>query len=237
MKFLEEHLSKRSTRCRLLCNNIKDSVDDKQVFELVSSLDIIEREPNLYKQTMFNIHGKQLTDIDLIPTSLEIAFKKLWDNQVTTILSSTFESLRDVEDTTWHFKYDLRSASHLEERSMVDVFYHGLGRSVMCVAMLMDTKAIRHDEARKMITELTETGRSWITIEDHFDNGVFDWLNDVQSASEMDTAIDAVLAENAKIIEQIKNGNTKAIGSLIGAVMKKYKGDPREVRAALELKL
>jgi hypothetical protein len=43
---------------------------------------------------------------------------------------------------------------------------------------------------------------------------------------ELLAAVDAAVAEGAKAIAQYKAGNEKAINAVLGAVMKKYKGDP-----------
>ena len=63
-------------------------------------------------------------------------------------------------------------------------------------------------------------------------------LGIVQDNGAIDAAIDAVLARSAKAIADFKAGNEKAVGALIGQVMKAVKGvDPQTVREKLLAKL
>ena len=60
----------------------------------------------------------------------------------------------------------------------------------------------------------------------------------VQDTGAIETVIAEVLARNAKAIADFKSGNEKAIGALIGQVMKSVKGaDPQTVREKLLAKL
>lgn len=49
----------------------------------------------------------------------------------------------------------------------------------------------------------------------------------------------AVLADPAyaKAVEQVKDGKEKAIGALVGAVMKRVKGDPKQINSMLKAEL
>lgn len=47
------------------------------------------------------------------------------------------------------------------------------------------------------------------------------------------TAIDDVIASNAPIVEQYRNGNDKVLNALVGQTMKKYKGDPAVIKQLL----
>ena len=56
----------------------------------------------------------------------------------------------------------------------------------------------------------------------------------VEDTGAIDAAIAAVLARSEKAIADFKGGNEKAIGALIGQVMKQVKGcDPQVVREKL----
>jgi aspartyl-tRNA(Asn)/glutamyl-tRNA(Gln) amidotransferase subunit B len=49
-------------------------------------------------------------------------------------------------------------------------------------------------------------------------------LSQVSDEGELIKLIDEVIKENAKIVEDVKGGKEAAIGSLVGALMKKTKG-------------
>jgi hypothetical protein len=50
---------------------------------------------------------------------------------------------------------------------------------------------------------------------------------------ELTAAIEAVIAEQQKAVDQFKSGVEKALNSLVGGVMKRYKSDPATVRELL----
>lgn len=54
---------------------------------------------------------------------------------------------------------------------------------------------------------------------------------------ELREAIDAVISEQVKAVEQYRSGIDKAINSLVGAVMKRHKSDPAIIRELLSRKI
>lgn len=56
-------------------------------------------------------------------------------------------------------------------------------------------------------------------------------LLQVSSAAEIETIVQAVLTDNQKAIEDVKNGELKAIGFLVGEVMKKSRGNANPTMA------
>jgi len=58
---------------------------------------------------------------------------------------------------------------------------------------------------------------------------------DEASGDSLMIEVRAVLADvnYAKTVEQVKGGRDKAIGALVGAVMKKVKGDPKQIKEML----
>ena len=64
-------------------------------------------------------------------------------------------------------------------------------------------------------------------------------LEQISDAGELEKIIDEVLAANAKNVEEVKAGNTKAMNALIGQAMKATKGkaNPAQVNALLAKKL
>ena len=68
----------------------------------------------------------------------------------------------------------------------------------------------------------------------HFLFRIFDKFD-----KEIEAIVDAVLAANQKAVEDYKGGNAKAIGALVGQVMKQSKGkaNPAMVNELLQQKL
>ena len=64
-------------------------------------------------------------------------------------------------------------------------------------------------------------------------------LKQISNSSELEKIIDDVLAANAKNVEEIKAGNTKAMNALVGQAMKATKGkaDPVQVNEMLKKKI
>ena len=61
----------------------------------------------------------------------------------------------------------------------------------------------------------------------------------ITDTKEIEAIVDAVLAANQKAVEDYKGGNAKAIGALVGQVMKQSKGkaNPAMVNELLQQKL
>ena len=64
-------------------------------------------------------------------------------------------------------------------------------------------------------------------------------LNEITDSTELEKIIDDVLAANAKNVEEIKAGNTKAMNALVGQAMKATKGkaNPAQVNEMLKQKI
>jgi aspartyl-tRNA(Asn)/glutamyl-tRNA(Gln) amidotransferase subunit B len=61
----------------------------------------------------------------------------------------------------------------------------------------------------------------------------------MNDSGELEAVVDKVIAENAETIAKIQEGNTKAVGALIGAVMRETKGraDGGEVNRLIQERL
>ena len=64
-------------------------------------------------------------------------------------------------------------------------------------------------------------------------------LVQITDTDELDSILDEVIAANPKPVEDYKSGNKKAIGALVGQIMKKTKGkaNPKLVNEMLAKKL
>jgi hypothetical protein len=112
--------------------------------------------------------------------------------------------------------------------------HFGIGRSLWMISLLIDHKIIRYDQARQMLAELLDPARIGMEIEDYLFRCHI--LDDIDT-SEVDTAIAEALAANARAVQEFKAGKEKALGAIVGQIMKKVKGDPKainqQVRAAI----
>ena len=107
----------------------------------------------------------------------------------------------------------------------------------------INKKQVTIKSAREVFTALLEDGDGNKTLSidriDRIDELVKSrGLAIVQDTGAIESAISEVLSRNAKAIADFKSGNEKAIGALIGQVMKSVKGaDPQTVREKLLAKL
>ncbi len=64
-------------------------------------------------------------------------------------------------------------------------------------------------------------------------------LEAVSDSGAIDGFVDAVIAENADVVEQVRNGDDKPLNFLMGQVMKASQGkaEPGQVRKALAEKI
>ena len=120
-------------------------------------------------------------------------------------------------------------------------------RPVVLAALLerINKKQITIKSAREVFTELlsevagSDSGQKIIPRVDRIDEIVAaKGLGIVRDTGAIDAAIVDVLARSAKTIADFKSGNEKAVGALIGQVMKAVKGaDPQTVREKLLAKI
>ena len=62
-------------------------------------------------------------------------------------------------------------------------------------------------------------------------------LLDESDGDELLTVVREVMAENPKAVEQLRAGKDKAIGALVGLVLKKTKADPKQVNSLIRSEL
>ncbi|MBX9654442.1 Asp-tRNA(Asn)/Glu-tRNA(Gln) amidotransferase subunit GatB [bacterium] len=86
------------------------------------------------------------------------------------------------------------------------------------IKLVKGNKLNLNDAREKVLPEMIETGRDAASIVDEKGLGV------VLDTAAIDAIVDAVLADNAKIVEDIKSGKGKALGALVGQVMKRSQG-------------
>ena len=98
---------------------------------------------------------------------------------------------------------------------------------------LIDDGTINGKTAKSVFRDMIETGKKpEIIIEEK-------GLTQVSDTSEIETIIDKVLASNQQSVDDFRNGKEKAMGFLVGQVMKESKGkaNPQMVNEILIKKL
>jgi aspartyl-tRNA(Asn)/glutamyl-tRNA(Gln) amidotransferase subunit B len=100
------------------------------------------------------------------------------------------------------------------------------------VAMVGDKK-ISHSSAKQVLATLVEEGGDPAEIVER------DGLAQISDSGELESIVAAAVEANPEAAEQIRSGNQKAIGAIVGAVMKETKGraDGGEVNRLIKEKL
>jgi aspartyl-tRNA(Asn)/glutamyl-tRNA(Gln) amidotransferase subunit B len=114
----------------------------------------------------------------------------------------------------------------------LEEYHYGMTQLIADCAVLQAAGFIEARHAKKIIKDC------W-----NFPYVGFDLVQYAQASKIFDEAdgdvilveVQAVLADPnfAKAVEQVKGGKDKAIGALVGAVMKKVKGDPKQIKEML----
>ena len=90
--------------------------------------------------------------------------------------------------------------------------------SVAALAGLVESKAISHGSGKQVLEKLVEEGGDPAEIVER------EGLAQISDASELEAIVDRAIEAEAEAAEQVRGGNEKAIGRLVGAVMKETKG-------------
>jgi aspartyl-tRNA(Asn)/glutamyl-tRNA(Gln) amidotransferase subunit B len=79
-------------------------------------------------------------------------------------------------------------------------------------------KKISHGSGRKVLATLVEEGGDPAAIVER------EGLAQMSDSGELEAIVEKAMAENADAVEKIREGNNKAIGAIVGAVMRETKG-------------
>ena len=101
------------------------------------------------------------------------------------------------------------------------------------LASLVAEKKISHANGRKVLRVLVSEGGDPESIVER------EGLAQMSDSSELEAIVEQAMAENADALEKIREGNNKAIGAIVGAVMRETKGraDGGEVNRLIQEKL
>lgn len=166
--------------------------------------------PNVVEVATYLEHLKQLPDVDVSFECPVLVTEICW--LVENIIQRKLTRLDAI----------------LEELSSVSL---GIGRNVIMLANLVAHKIIRRDQAGKVLDLcLSPIYMTLLLDELLFRNEFSEILDEAAIDDSILKIIDAVLQEESKAVEQIKAGKDKAIGSIIGKVVKQVKIDPRTLK-------
>jgi aspartyl-tRNA(Asn)/glutamyl-tRNA(Gln) amidotransferase subunit B len=90
--------------------------------------------------------------------------------------------------------------------------------SVAALAGLVEGKTISHGAGKQVLAKLVEDGGDPAQIVEK------EGLAQISDSSELEGIVDRAIEAEAEAAEQIRQGNDKAIGRIVGAVMKESKG-------------
>jgi aspartyl-tRNA(Asn)/glutamyl-tRNA(Gln) amidotransferase subunit B len=101
------------------------------------------------------------------------------------------------------------------------------------LAELVAEKKISHGSGRKVLATLVEEGGDPAAIVER------EGLAQMPDSGELEAIVEQAMADNADAVEKIREGNDKAIGAIVGAVMRETKGraDGGEVNRLIQERL
>lgn len=202
ISFLESYAKSTYGKTFAVLNNIL-YIDDSNVVDLYRNVALVKENPLLWKAVMKNIYGDAV-DFENYKLDDELEeFYKFIQNDVTGFLSHNSIDFEDIE-----------------------IYQYKSGRSIYALSMLIAKGIIRKDQAREILKLVLSPNNIGRDLEDIL---MFSTLLDDADVAGLEAIVKSVLANSAKAIEEIKGGKDKAIGSIVGQVMKQMKADPKLV--------
>ncbi len=106
-------------------------------------------------------------------------------------------------------------------------------QALVAVVEMVRAREISHAAGREVLNQLAATGGDPLEIVERRD------LKNISGEGELEAAVDRAVEAEAEAAEQVRAGNRKAIGRIVGVVMKETKGraDGFEVTRLIERKL
>ena len=105
--------------------------------------------------------------------------------------------------------------------------------SLAALVKLVGEKKISHGSGKTVLAKLVEEGGDPAAIVER------EGLAQMSDSGELEAIVEKAMAENADAVEKIREGNAKAIGAIVGAVMRETQGraDGGEVNRLIQEKL
>jgi aspartyl-tRNA(Asn)/glutamyl-tRNA(Gln) amidotransferase subunit B len=109
----------------------------------------------------------------------------------------------------------LRQAGHGEEDPLAS---RATPEAIAALAGLVETKTISHGAGKQVLAKLVEEGGDPAQIVET------EGLAQISDTSELEGIVDRAIEAESEAAAQVRQGNEKAIGRIVGAVMKESKG-------------
>jgi aspartyl-tRNA(Asn)/glutamyl-tRNA(Gln) amidotransferase subunit B len=90
--------------------------------------------------------------------------------------------------------------------------------SIASLAGLVESKAISHGSGKQVLEKLVAEGGDPAEIVER------EGLAQISDSTELEEIVDRAIEAEAEAAEQVRRGNDKAVGRIVGAVMKETKG-------------
>lgn len=134
---------------------------------------------------------------------------------VATLLINIVQPKLDLEDTDF---YD------------IETYHYGFTELLAGCAIGIHLGVLKTHHVRKIINDCWRYP--------YVGYSLIQYLNETKILDEidgsvLDAAITKVMAENAAVCDNVRKGNDKAIGALVGKVLKEHKADPATVKNML----
>ena len=185
---------------------VKPMTDD-DVVALYRSLSVYREFRPMWLSVMRNLHGDKMADEYVLEADLE-DFYKFVLNDVAGALS--------FEETTFED---------------IGTYHYGAGRSIYALSLLSHHGAIRKDQAKLLLKEVLLPENIGIDLEIIVQSTS---VLDEADTGALDAIVKQVLANNQKAVQEYLGGKDKAIGAIMGQVMRQMKADPQLVTETIK---
>jgi aspartyl-tRNA(Asn)/glutamyl-tRNA(Gln) amidotransferase subunit B len=148
-------------------------------------------------------------------------------------VAADYELSADLEDFYKFVLNDVAGALSHEETTFEDIgiYHYGAGRSIFALSLLAHSGAIRKDQAKQLLKEVLQPEHIGVDLEVIVQNTK---ALDEADTGALDAIVKQVLANNQKAVQEYLGGKDKAIGAIMGQVMRQMKADPQLVTETIK---
>lgn len=203
-------------------------LDDEYISEIENNLPIM---PHEWREKLLNV-GADKQSIELL-LEADVEFEAGFLDIITDAGDDS------KQFSNWIINIEIPLRRELKEKT-TDLKIDSEVRTEIfkSVSDLTNQGKLSSNSAKSLITELLSTNICPENLEEYAENSGYIQMND---SGELEKIVEQVIADNPKPVEDVKNGEIKAVGFLVGQVMKASAGkaNPAEaqkiIRAKLEL--
>lgn len=137
---------------------------------------------------------------------------------VAKLIIQEVDPRRIAEDTEW---------------SDMEYYHYGFNNLLGDIAACLYTKVLQPRHAKKIIEDCWYKYCGYDLVQYLLESKLLDEVE----GDALITIVREAMAANSKAVEQFRAGKEKAIGAVVGAVMKKQKADPITIQAIIKAEL